>query len=147
MTKKVKGVGIMKKILTAMLAGALLLCTSCSGGESSSEAETAAVTEASRLGYDDVKAPVDAKWFDDAVFVGNLESLYCVVCKLLNRSRRKNDDMIIAVTAAACCLEVVSLSTGDVSESWTAAHHVDDDSRKLRAGKIRDTFLLQRNSR
>ncbi len=35
MTKKVKGVGIMKKILTAMLAGALLLCTSCSGGESS----------------------------------------------------------------------------------------------------------------
>lgn len=61
MTKKVKGVGIMKKILTAMLAGALLLCTSCSGGESSSEAETAAVTEASKLGYDDVKAPVDAK--------------------------------------------------------------------------------------
>ena len=81
MTKKVKGVGIMKKILTAMLAGALLLCTSCSGGESSSEAETEAVTEASKLGYDDVKAPVDAKWFDDAVFVGDSVTLklnyYC----------------------------------------------------------------------
>ena len=81
MTKKVKGVGVMKKILTAMLAGALLLCTSCSGGESSSEAETAAVTEASKLGYDDVKAPVDAKWFDDAVFVGDSVTLklnyYC----------------------------------------------------------------------
>lgn len=72
----------MKKYLAAVLATALMFCAGCSGGESVPEQDTTAdVTETVGLSYDDVKAPVDASWFDDAVFVGDSVTLklsyYC----------------------------------------------------------------------
>ena len=72
----------MKRIMTFILTCSLLLFAGCSGGESSSEpVSTEAATEARGMSYDDVNSPVDAKWFDDAVFVGDSVTLklsyYC----------------------------------------------------------------------
>ena len=72
----------MKRIMTFILTCSLLLFAGCSGGESSSESvSTEAATEARGMSYDDVNSPVDAKWFDDAVFVGDSVTLklsyYC----------------------------------------------------------------------
>lgn len=75
----------MKRILTAILSLAVILCAGCSGGTKAIVMPTAAAppsaTEAAKLTYAEVQAPVDAAWFDDAVMVGDSVTLklsyYC----------------------------------------------------------------------
>ena len=74
----------MKRVLTLIMALTLLCCSGCCGGKKSQIMPTAAEVinqEPEKLNYSDVHAPVDAKWFDDAVLVGDSVTLklsyYC----------------------------------------------------------------------
>ena len=72
----------MKRILTVLLILTFLFCSGCCGGKKAMIMPTAAETSAVQaLSYSDVHAPVDAKWFDDAVLVGDSVTLklsyYC----------------------------------------------------------------------
>ena len=83
----------------------------------------------------------------NSIFVGQLESLYSIVGQLLNIARCNYQHMVVAVSTAACCLEVVSLGSCDVSKAGTASHHVYNYSRKLSSGHIGNSFLLKGDSR
>lgn len=72
----------MKRILTVLLILTFLFCSGCCGGKKAMIMPTAAETSAVQaLSYSDVHAPVDAKWFGDAVLVGDSVTLklsyYC----------------------------------------------------------------------
>ena len=56
------------------------------------------------------------------------------------------EEVIVPVSAAAGCLEIVGLGRLDTAETRAAALHVNDERRKVAACHVADAFFLQRNS-
>ena len=54
--------------------------------------------------------------------------------------------MIVAVSAAAGCLEIVTLGGLNGAETGAAANHINNDTGKLSACNIGHTFLLKADS-
>ena len=69
------------------------------------------------------------------------------VHRLLHVGRGKADQAVVAVSAAAGGLEVVGLRRLDGAKAGAAAHHVDHNKRELRAHRVGDALLLERDSR
>ena len=81
-----------------------------------------------------------------AVFFGKVERFEGEIYHFLNRVGRQHQKMEIAVTRTTRRVEIIRLRRLDTAETRTAALNVDDQCRKITAGKIRKTFALQRDS-
>ena len=80
------------------------------------------------------------------VLVRDIESLTRKVSHFLNGSGCQNYHLEVTVSAALCCLEVVSLTGLDTAQTGAAALYVYDKCGKIRTCYVRNTLSLQRNS-
>ena len=75
-----------------------------------------------------------------AVLERELEGLAYEVVHVLSRCGSEYDGMVVTVSAALHCLEVVSLAGLDGSESRTAAHYVHNHAGQLGAGDVAESL-------
>ena len=81
-----------------------------------------------------------------AVDVCKVECILHEINGFLNGSGSENDGMVIAVSAAAGCLEIVALGGLNGTQSGAAANHVNNNTGKLCACKIGHALLLKADS-
>jgi len=94
--------------------------------------------------------PEDAVGEDDdghSVEVGEVKGQGHRIGEFLDAGGCENDGSVVAVSTAACGLEVVALRGGDISESRAASHYVDDDGGQFGTGKVAEAFLHQADTR
>ncbi|CDB30890.1 unknown [Firmicutes bacterium CAG:137] len=77
------------------------------------------------------------------VVIGHVKGNLDIVRSLLNGGGGEDQVAVVAVAAAPGGLVIVALGGLDGAQAGTAAHHVHDDSRQLRAAHISDALLLQ----
>ncbi len=88
--------------------------------------------------------PVRDEHADRAVFLRQVEGENHQVDRLLNGSRSEHDGVIVPMPAAVDSLVVIRLRGGDVAESRSAAHHVDQHHGDFRPCDVGDAFHHQR---
>ena len=74
------------------------------------------------------------------VFECELKSLAYEVVHVLSRGGSEDDGMVVTVSAALDCLEIVSLAGLDGSESRTSAHHVHYYAGQLGTGDVAESL-------
>ena len=81
------------------------------------------------------------------VFLSQVKRFHHQIRVLLNGCRGQNDGTVVAVSAAAGQLPVISLSLSDVTQTSSDTHNVNDHCRQVCRYQIGDSFLFQRKSR
>ena len=81
-----------------------------------------------------------------AVLIGQVEAQVNQVDHFLDGGRCQGEGAIVAVSAAACGLEIVRLRRLNGAEARAAAHHVDDHAGQFASGDVADAFLHKGNT-
>ena len=77
----------------------------------------------------------------------NLPSGESLIRHFLYGCRSEGNQFVVSMTTTFYCLEVVSLTRLDSSQSGTATHYIHNQTRKFGTGQIRDSFLFQAHTR
>ncbi|CAK7021346.1 MAG: hypothetical protein DELT_03308 [Desulfovibrio sp.] len=83
----------------------------------------------------------------NAVLVGNVKAFRHKVGRFLDARGRQHHQMVIAVSAALCRLEIISLRGKNPAESGPGTDDVYNQARKLGTRDIADALLLEADSR
>ncbi len=90
--------------------------------------------------------PVSEDQHRHSPFFGDRKCFVGEVGRILHAFRRKDDRVVVAMAAAACCLEIVALAWRNAPKARAGARNVHDDSRKIGTAEVRNPFLLERHA-